>query len=155
VKRNLLRFFLSLIVVTVICTALWIYAVQVPYTTMFAPLARPLFRLLDVKVSGAVFVMEHFASLIPFLALSISLPHIPLKRRLSRMAIGLGSIVFIHFLLIIISSVIFTHSGLSARSYKQVFPMLLVNDALPLILWFVLFSEEVIRLFSRRKASVA
>jgi hypothetical protein len=151
VRNKLLQFFLSLIAITVICTTIWIIGGRGAYTNLFAAPALYLFRLLGITRSGAVFVMEHFASLIPFLALSLALPGVAIKRRLFRTGIGLALIVIGHFAIILIASAIFSKYDLSAKSYKMIFPLLLVNDAAPLIIWLSLFSSEIISLFSRKK----
>ncbi len=149
-KRKLLRFFLSLIVVSAVLTWFWFHGLQVSYALLFKPMAQFTFRLLKIYRSGVMLVIEHFTNLIPFIALSVSLPDVGIKKRLTRLALGLAILMAAHFVLIIAVSKIYATYELSQTAYKFMFPLFIINDALPLALWFLFFSEEILSIFRRR-----
>jgi len=155
VRKDLLLFFLSLVVISVVLTWFWFDGLQVRYAMLFGPTAKFMFRHLGIHKSGLKLVIEHFTNLIPFIALCIALPRVPWKKRLLRSGLGLGILVVVHFIMIVAASAIYSAYAMSATAYKYIFPILIINDALPLILWFLLFSEEVIGLFRRGKSSPA
>lgn len=125
------------------------------YTMLFKPAAMYVYKLLGIHKSGIRLVIEHFTSLIPYIALCISLPNAPWKRRIIYLGYGLGIIILVHFILIIaISKVYSVYSG-SETAYKFMVPMFILNDSLPLIIWFLFFYREIISLFKREKATAS
>lgn len=152
-KRKLLRFFLSLIIVSAVLTWFWFNGAQVSYALLFKPVAQFTFRLLNIYKSGVKLVIEHFTNIIPFIALSVSLPDVKIRKRLLRLLYGLLILMMVHFILIIAISRIYTSYELSPTAYKYMFPLFIINDALPLVLWFLFFSEEILRLFRPQKAA--
>lgn len=152
-KKNLLLFFLSLVVISVILTWFWFNGLQIRYAMLFGPAAKFTFRLLGIHKSGLMLVIEHFTNIVPFIALCLSLPKVAIKKRLIRFALGLGILAVVHFIMIVsVSAVYSAHSG-SPTAYKYIFPILTINDALPLVLWFLFFSDEILRLFRKSKKS--
>ncbi len=152
-KRNLLRFFLSLIVVSAGLTWVWFNGVQIQYALMFKPAAQWAFRLLGIDRSGITIVVEHFTNLIPFIALTLALPDVAWKNRLIRLIIGLAILAVVHFILIVAVSKVYSIYSLSETAYKFIFPMCTINDALPLALWFLFFSNEIIAMFRTETAA--
>ena len=150
-KKNLVYFFLSLIIISAVLTWIWFNWLQIHYALLFGPAARFTFRQLGIYKSGLRLVLEHFTNIIPYIALCASLPGVKLKKRLIRSAIGLGILVIVHFIMIIAVSAVYTAHGLTSTAYKYYFPILTINDALPLVIWFLLFSEEILNLFRRKK----
>ena len=146
-KRKLLRFFLSLIVVSALLTWFWFDGLQVRYALLFKPMAQAAFRFFKIYRSGITLVIEHFTNLIPFIALSVSLPGVKIGKRLVRLFLGLIILMAVHFFLIISVSKIYSAYQLSATAYKYMFPLLIINDALPLVLWFLFFSEDILKVF--------
>jgi len=151
VKRNLLFFFLSLVAVSVVLTWFWFNGLQVRYALLFGPAAKFMFRLFGIHKSGLKLVIEHFTNIIPFVALCAALPQVALKKRLIRFALGLGILVIVHFTMIVAVSAVYSAYSGSPTAYKYIFPILTINDALPLVIWFLLFSEEIIGLFRGNK----
>ncbi len=150
-KRKLLRFFLSLIIVSVVLTWFWFNGLQISYALLYKPMAQFAFRVLKIYKSGVTLVIEHFTNLIPFIALSVSLPGVRIKKRLIRLFLGLIILMAVHFFLIIAVSKIYATYELSQTAYKYMFPLFMINDALPLALWFLFFSEEILSTFRRQK----
>ena len=150
-KRPL--FFLSLIGVSAVLAWFWFDGLQIQYARLFGPAAKFTFRQLGIHKSGLRLVIEHFTSIIPFIALVVSLPSVKLGKRLRRLAYGLIILMIVHFLMIVGASAIYSNWSLSKTTYKFLFPMLTINDALPLVLWFVFFSDEILKLFSRKQAA--
>lgn len=149
-KRNLLLFFLSLLVISVILTWFWFNGLQVRYAMLFGPAAKFTFKILNIHKSGLKLVLEHFTNIIPFIALCAALPGIKLKKRLIRSAIGLAILVVYHFIMIISVSAIYSAHSMSPTAYKYIFPILTINDALPLVIWFLFFSDEIIGFFKNK-----
>jgi len=67
------------------------------------------------------------------------------------LGLGLAVLAAVHFILIVAVSAVYNAYALSPTAYKYMFPLLTVNDALPLVLWFLLFSEEIIAMFRVKK----
>jgi len=151
VKRNLLQFFLSLVVVSAVLTWFWFNGLQIRYALLFKPAAQSAFRLFDIHKSGVTIVIEHFTNLIPFIALTLALPKVRLQKRLIRLVVGLLILAAVHFILIIAVSGVYSAHSLSETAYKYIFPMCTINDALPLVLWFLFFSNEIIATFRTMK----
>ena len=147
--KNLVVFLLSLIVISVLVTYVWFEALQLRYALLFKPAAMYVFRLFHIPKSGLMLVLEHFTSIIPYIALCLSLPNAAWKKKLTRLGYGLAIIAAVHFVLIIAISKVYSVHALSPTAYKFIFPMFILNDALPLILWFMFFSTEVITLFKK------
>ncbi len=150
-KKNLLRFFLSLVAVSVVLTWFWLNGLQIRYALLFRPAAQFAFQQLDIHQSGLTLVIEHFTNLIPFIALSLALPGVRLRKRLICLASGLVILAAVHFILIIVVSKIYSVHSLSKTAYKYMFPLFTINDALPLVLWFLFFPGEIIGVFRRNK----
>lgn len=150
-KKNLWRFFLSLVVVSAILTWPWFSGLKIRYAALFGPAAKFMFRQLGIPKSGLMLVIEHFTNLIPFIALSVSLPGVRLTKRLLRLGFGLLILVAIHFILIVAVSRVYSVHSLTPTAYRYIFPLLTINDALPLVLWFLFYSDEIIRLFRRKQ----
>lgn len=153
-RKNLLLFFLSLAAISVVLTWFWFHDLQVRYAMLFGPAAKFVFRQLGIHKSGLKLVIEHFTNIIPFIALCISLPGVNLKKRIVRSGLGLIILAFIHFVMIIAVSAIYSSHSMSPTAYKYIFPILTVNDALPLVIWFLFFSDEIISLFKRKIKAV-
>lgn len=151
-KKKLLIFFLSLILVSVVLTWFWFNGLQVRYAILFGPAAKFTFRHLGIPKSGLNLVIEHFTNIIPFIALCVTLPGIKLAKRVIRLAAGLVILALVHFILIVAVSKVYSLYSMSQIAYKYIFPMLTINDALPLVLWFLFFSNEVLDLFRRKQA---
>ena len=83
-----------------------------------------------------------------------ALPAVGIRKKAFRLVYGLLILAAFHFALILAVSAVYDRYGLSPSTYKYIFPMLIVNDALPLVLWFLFFSEEVMALFSRKSPPV-
>jgi len=152
VKKNLLYFFLSLVVISAVLTWFWFNGLQVRYAMIFGPAAKFVFRQLGIYKSGLKLVIEHFTNLIPFIALCLALPGVYWKKRLWHGLIGLLILVAVHFGMIIAVSAVYTKHYMSPEAYKYIFPILTINDALPLVLWFLFFSEEILTLFRKKKS---
>ncbi len=150
--KKLTLFFLSLIFVSATLAWFWFDGLQIQYARLFGPAAKFTFRQMGINKSGLKLVIEHFTSIIPFIALVVALPSVAIGKRIKRLAYGILILMFGHFLLIVGASAVYTNWGLSKTAYKYLFPMLTINDAFPLVLWFVFFSDEILTMFSRRKA---
>ena len=152
-RKKLLLFFLSLVAISAVLTWFWFHGLQVSYALLFGPAAKAVFRQLGIHKSGLKLVIEHFTNIIPFIALCISLPGVDFKKRLIRSGLGLLILALVHFIMIIAASAIYSAHSMSPTAYKYLFPILTINDALPLVIWFLFFSEEIIRLFKKKKAA--
>jgi hypothetical protein len=151
VKKNLLRFFLSLIAISVVVTWLWFQSLQIEYAKLFKAPAQFAFRQLGIPKSGLMLVLEHFTNLVPYIALCLSLPTAPWKKRFTRLGLGLAILIVVHYIMLVAVSGVYSTYSLSPTAYKFLFPILTISDALPLVLWFLFFSEEIIGLFRKQK----
>ena len=83
------------------------------------------------------------AGFIPFLALMLVTPRMSLKRRLGGLGLGFAVIFFSHVALSYWAWASFGRDGASADSMARYFPGLVINDAVPLILWAI-FANRIL-----------
>ncbi|MCK5126494.1 MAG: hypothetical protein KAR42_09580 [candidate division Zixibacteria bacterium] len=148
--KKLAVFLLSLLGISILLTIIWINGAQVQYALLFKPAAIFMFKTLGIHKSGLNFVLEHFTNLIPYIALCLSIPNTSWKKKLTRLGYGLGILMVVHFTLIIAVSKVYSVYSNSETAYIFIFPMFIINDTLPLLLWFLFFSNEVLSFFKRK-----
>lgn len=148
--KNLSVFLLSLIGISVILTYFWRDGLQMRYVLLFKPAAIYTFKLLGIHKSGIRLVLEHFTNLIPYIALCLSLPNARWRKKLIYLGYGLVVIILVHFVLIIAISKVYSVYGGSETAYIFMVPMFILNDALPLVIWFLFFYREIVSLFKKK-----
>jgi hypothetical protein len=105
------------------------------YYELFKRLAFPLLQELGVGHISPGLVRDRLAGFIPFVALMLVTPQMPLKRRLGGLGLGIVVIFFGHVALSYWAWASFGRTGVSADSMARYFPALIINDAVPFILW--------------------
>ena len=107
------------------------------YYELFKRLAFPLLQELGVGHISPGLVRDRLAGFIPFLGLMLVTPQMPLKRRLGGLGLGFVVIFFGHVALSYWAWASFGRDGASAGSMARYFPALVINDAVPIILWAI------------------
>ncbi len=152
-KKERLLFLLKLVPLTLILGYLWYTSVQTAYPTLLEPLADPVFRLTGVRKWWLVLLMEHYTSLVPYLALVLSSAEFirEWKRSLAALVGGTAIIVMGHLLMSIATYHIMDNFAAMKTSYVLLVPVYLINDALPLVLWLLFFGSFFARLVGRKQ----
>lgn len=127
----------------------WTHGGLETYHVIFKRLAFPLLQEVGVTHVSAGLVRDRFVGFIPFLALMLVTPKIPLKRRLGGIGIGFAVIFFSHVGLTYWSWISFGRGGQTAESMATYFPALVITDAVPFILWAIFANRFLLEQLGR------
>lgn len=152
-KKERLLFLAKLVPLTLILGYLWYTYVQEEYPRLLEPVASAVFSLTGVRRWWLVLLMEHFTSLVPYLALVLSTmePIKDWKRSLAALLGGVAIIIAGHLLMSIATYHIMDNFAATRTSYVLLVPVYLINDALPLVLWLLFYGSFFSRLISRKR----
>jgi len=140
-KKSLLRILLEFAAITVPLTWAWMSWGQQAYVALFRTLAFPVLGMLGVTSFQKGLVTDRMISFIPFLALMLVTPQIPLLRRWVGIVVGFLVLFVSHIGLTWWAWVSFVRDGKSEESMLMYFPALVLSDALPFLLW-ALFANK-------------
>ncbi|RKX24774.1 MAG: hypothetical protein DRP45_07460 [Candidatus Zixiibacteriota bacterium] len=151
-KKELWKFLLRLVPLTLLFGYFWFAFLQVRYPVLIRPVASFFLELVGVDDWLLYIVLEHFTNLVPFASLVLASPGLVSnwKKTLTALFGGLAIIIAGHLLL---SWVVFELNeayGLSRAFYRVVVPLLLLNDTLPLLLWVAFYPRLPGRLLGLR-----
>ncbi len=149
-KKQLWLFLAKLVPLTLILGYLWFSGFQTEYPKLLKPLAAPLFALTGVRKWWLVLTVEHFTSIVPYIALVLSTPSLikDWKRSLWALFGGAAIIVAGHLLMSVAIYHIMEQYAQMKTSYVLLVPIYLINDALPLVLWLLFFPNCLGRLLA-------
>jgi len=145
VKRSLWLFLAKLAGVSLVLGYLWFIGWQTAYPHWITPIADPLFRLFGVTKWLLSVTLHHFTNIIPYLALVLATPgHVKAwKRGILALFGGTAVIVLGHILMSTAIFYIWQAHGFGKTAYRYIVPVYLINDALPLVLWIVFYSDKL------------
>lgn len=149
-KRKVLWLFLAkLIPLTLVLGYFWYFSLQLKYPDLIEPIAGPIFALFGVRTWWLSLLLEHYTSLVPYIALVFSVPDIikRWRRAVGALLGGVAVIVLGHILMSIAVYYILELFPGTRTSFILIVPVYLINDALPLILWLLFFPGLFERLF--------
>jgi len=162
IRKELWLFLAKLVPLTLLLGYVWFRTVQRQYPDFVDVVADPFFRLVGVRRWWLALVIEHFTNIVPYLALVLASPDLIARwrRTLAALLGGGTALVLGHLLLSTAVYHLNEAYGLSKSFYRVIVPLYLVNDALPLILWFAFYPSLPgrllgIRLFSARDRNTA
>lgn len=126
---------LEFVAITVPLTWLWMVWGRDAYTEVFNQLAPPLLAAVGYPNSRLGAVPHRFINYVPFLALMLITPGLsPLRRSLGTL-LGCGVIFLGHVAFVAASIAAYARWGETPEAVARLFPMLLLCDALPFVLW--------------------
>ena len=148
-RKDLLGFLLKLLGFTLVLGYVWFAGLQRAYPDLIEPVAAWFFELSGVRRWWLVLTVEHFTNLVPYLALIFASPGFftNWKRTLLALLSGLSALVLAHIVMSIAIYYIVEAYSMSRQAYRLIIPIYIVNDALPLVLWLLLYPELLPRLF--------
>lgn len=154
-KKNLWQFLAKLAAVTVILGLAWFWWLREAYPGFIAIPARSLLPLLGVQKLHFSAASEHFANMIPYVALVLAGPGALKRWRQLLLALfaGIAILVIGHLLMLTGFYFIVEEYALSKQAYRLILPIWVLNDALPLILWLTFYPGSLRELFPRIKMS--
>jgi len=143
-RKSGLRLLLEFTAITVPLTWLWMNGGQDAYFAFYKRLAAPILLMLGVTSFPPGLVKDRMISFIPFLALMLVTPHIPIRRRWIGIGVGFVLLFLSHIALTWWAWVSFVRDGRSPDSMLYYFPALVIADAMPFVLW-ALFANRFLR----------
>ena len=148
-RKDLLRFLLKLLGFTLALGYVWFAGLQRAYPDLIEPVANWFFELAGVRRWWLVLTVEHFTNVVPYLALVLASPGFftNWKRTLLALLGGLSALVLTHIVMSIAIYYIVEAYSMSRQAYRLIVPVYIINDALPLVLWLLLYPALVPRLF--------
>jgi hypothetical protein len=124
-------------------TWLWLEGGRRAYNRLLGWIAHPLFEALGLPSMKLNLVSPHFVSWIPFVVLMLVTPGLAPRRRVGGVLLGLAAIFPVHVACALVGALSHAAYGDSPRAVAFRFPLLMFNDALPLILWALLAGDFV------------
>jgi len=157
----MIRFLLKVVVVSVPLTLIWMNWGRQFYASIFPYLASPIYGWLGLTSVMPNADRERFINFLPFVVLMLVTPKMSITRRVVGTLVGCVLIFFCHLLFVWIHqiSTLSDNRGMTTEGFSQFFPVMLLSDAFPFILWVVIANEFVregaARLFVQKKGSQA
>ncbi len=154
-RTRLVLLFLEFLAITLPLTWLWDVWGRDVYLDFFESVAGPALELLGVRRVPRMMVGNRFLNLLPFFALMVITPGLGIRRRLVGSAVGFGLIFLVQIGFAAMAFHARARYGLSADAFSALFPMLLLSDSLPFLIWAVVANEFVWKLGGRAAQRVA
>jgi hypothetical protein len=140
-KKNLLPFLIKLLLISLVLGFLWFWKLQNLYPRLLWPVAVPFFQWVGVKKWLLSWVLNHFANIVPYLALVLATPRV-LNNRKKLLAAILGGLLVLAIMHLFLSWMVYHYYEqyqFTKSFFRRTFPFFLINDALPLPLWLVFY----------------
>jgi hypothetical protein len=153
VKRELSFFLLKVILITLILGFLWFWKLQELYPHILSPIAVPLFQWFGVKKWLLTRVMDHFTSIVPYVALVLATPDAIRNWKKTTLSL-LGGIIILAISHLFLSWAVYHYSEqyrFSKSYFRATFPIFLICDALPLLLWLTFYPRLLPEFFGFMK----
>lgn len=147
--KRLWRVLAEVLALSVPLTWLWVEGGRRAYNRVVGAAARPVLDALALPSLKLGLVSPHFVSWLPFVVLMAVTPGLTVRRRALGTLVGFGAIFVVHVACALIAAVAHAAYGTSARSVALRWPALMLNDALPFILW-ALVARDFVREFAFR-----
>ena len=143
-KKRVVLLTLEVVAVTVPLTWLWLAWGREAYHGVFVQLAGPVPGWFGLPSYQLIAVPQRFINYVPFLALMIVTPRLSLARRVLGTLVGFGVIAVAHLAFYVVSVAVYAEHGMTPRAISALFPVLLLSDTLPFILWAII-ARDVLR----------
>jgi len=142
--RRLSLLALEFVAITAPLTWLWIEWGREAYHEIFIEVTRPMVAWFGIPNAQLGHAPQRFISYVPFIALMVITPGLTLERRVFGTVIGFGVLFLSHAAFVLASIAAYMEYGETPRAIRAVFPVMLLLDSLPFILWAVI-AHEVVR----------
>ena len=143
-KTSALSTLLKFLAVTLPLTWWWLSGGREAYWEhVYKPFAFPVLGWLSVTTFPPSVVRDRLMNFLPFLALMVSTPRMPIAVRAKRTLIGLGLIFVGQIALGYWAYVAYEGRGPENESAATFFPAVVASDALPFALWTLMAREFV------------
>ena len=143
-KKRVVLLTLEVVAVTLPLTWLWLAWGREAYHGVFVQLAGPVPAWFGLPSYQLITVPQRFINYVPFLALMIVTPRLSLARRVLGTLVGFGVIAVAHLAFYVVSVAVYAEHGVTPRAMSALFPVLLLSDTLPFILWAII-ARDVLR----------
>ena len=143
-RKRVVLLTLEVVAVTIPLTWLWLAWGREAYHGVFVQLAGPVPGWFGLPSYQLITVPQRFINYVPFLALMIVTPRLSLARRTLGTIVGFGVIFLGHVAFFVVSVAVYAEHGMTPRAISALFPVLLLSDALPFILWAII-ARDVLR----------
>ncbi len=137
-RKRIVLFTLEVVAVTIPLTWLWLVWGREAYHGVFVQLVAPLPGWFGLPSYQLIAVPQRFINYVPFLALMIATPRLSLARRVLGTLAGFGVILVGHLVFFVVSIAVYAEHGMTPRAISALFPVLLLSDSLPFILWAII-----------------
>jgi hypothetical protein len=142
--RTLLIPILKLVAITVPLTWLWLEGGRDLYHQIFIHVTHPMLVWFGSPNSVLATVPQRFIGYVPFLALMLITPGLSMRRRLWGTLIGSVLLFLSHAGFALANIASYARYGETPEAIRWIFPMILLVDSMPFVLWAVI-AREVLR----------
>jgi hypothetical protein len=150
VKKVLLRL-LEIVVVSLPLTWLWMEWGRDAYARLFRQLAIPIYGYLGQTTILPNAARDRFIHFLPFLILMMVTPRMTWTRRILGTLVGFVALFAFQVLFIYVDHISTVGGGQqrTQEGFETFFPLMLLSDSLPLILWAIIAHEFVREMASK------
>ncbi len=143
-RKRVVLLTLEVVAVTIPLTWLWLAWGREAYHGVFVQLAGTVPGWFGLPSGQLIAAPQRFINYVPFLALMIVTPRLSLARRVLGTLVGFGVIFLGHLAFFLVSIAVYAEHGMTPRAMSALFPVLLLSDSLPFILWTII-ARDVLR----------
>ncbi len=149
-KKVLLRL-LEIVVVSLPLTWLWMEWGRDAYARLFRQIAIPIYGYLGQTTILPNAARDRFIHFLPFLILMIVTPRMTWMRRVLGTVVGFMVLFAFQLLFVYVDHISTVGAGQqrTQEGFETFFPLMLLSDSLPLILWAIIAHEFVRDIASR------
>lgn len=153
-RKRVVLLTLEVVAVTIPLTWLWLAWGREAYHGVFVQLAGLLPTWFGLPGHQLIAVPQRFINYVPFVALMIVTPRLSLARRALGTIVGFGVIFLGHLAFFVVSIAVYAEHGMTPRAISTLFPVLLLSDSLPFILWAIIARDMLRDAVARAARSV-
>lgn len=149
-RKDLWLFLTKLVVVTVIMGLIWFWWLKEYYPQFLEPIGNLVLPWLGARKWQLSWTLDHMANMVPYIAMVLATPNLTTNWKivLRGLYVGLPVLIIVHLLMLAAFDHIISSWGLSEITYRWAVPIWVVNDAMPLILYLLLFARVFSQLFA-------
>ncbi len=148
-RKRVVLLTLEVVAVTIPLTWLWLVWGREAYHGVFIQLVAPLPGWFGLPSYRLIAVPQRFINFVPFLALMIATPRLSPARRLLGTLAGFGVILVGHLAFYVVSIAVYAEHGMTPRAISALFPVLLLSDSLPFLLWAIIARDVLLDAIGR------
>ncbi|MBW2420636.1 MAG: hypothetical protein JRH19_18985 [Deltaproteobacteria bacterium] len=149
--KQALLLLLKIVVVSVPLTWLWMEWGRSAYAGLFRQLAIPIYGYIGETTILPNAARDRFIHFLPFLVLMIITPRLSWLRRIVGTVVGFVALFAFQVVFVYVDYISTVGPGQqrTQEGFESFFPMMLLSDSLPLILWAII-AHEIVREFASK-----